>query len=251
MSAPPTDQAPPAVPPPPKPPRRPILGRLVARGLLGLALVFGAAAAIVLSDLDRHWPLDLREPPGAFTQWRIRALGAAPETCARVLARSGLAAPPAPDRPPADGCGYADGVAPSDASFALDAPPVMRCALAAATAAWERHVVQPAARKRFGVAVAGITHFGSYSCRNIYHRSSGRRSQHATANALDVSGFRLADGRTVSVRGDWRDAGPKGLFLRDVRDGACGLFAAVLSPDYNAAHRDHFHFDLGPFDACR
>ena len=28
-----------------------------------------------------------------------------------------------------------------------------------------------------------------------------------------------------------------------LRDGACGLFATVLSPDYNAAHRDHFHLD--------
>ena len=32
-------------------------------------------------------------------------------------------------------------------------------------------------------------------------------------------------------------------FLREVRDGACDLFATVLSPDYNAAHADHFHLD--------
>jgi hypothetical protein len=28
-----------------------------------------------------------------------------------------------------------------------------------------------------------------------------------------------------------------------VRNGACQLFATVLSPDYNEAHRDHLHFD--------
>ena len=41
--------------------------------------------------------------------------------------------------------------------------------------------------------------FGSFACRNIYHRQQARRSEHATADALDVSGFRLADGRRVSV----------------------------------------------------
>ncbi|MFN3798647.1 MAG: extensin family protein, partial [Sphingobium yanoikuyae] len=40
-------------------------------------------------------------------------------------------------------------------------------------------------------------------------------------------------------KGQGKDA----AFLRDVRDGACGLFSTVLSPDYNAAHRDHFHLD--------
>jgi hypothetical protein len=45
------------------------------------------------------------------------------------------------------------------------------------------------------------------------------------------------------VLGDWEDQDGKAAFLREVRDGACPLFATVLSPDYNAAHRDHFHFD--------
>ncbi|GLK79296.1 extensin family protein [Methylopila turkensis] len=219
--------------------------------MLGLAIVLGVAGAIALSDLDRHFPLDLREPPGAFTQWRIRALAASPETCARVLARSGLPVRAAPDRPIANGCGYVDGVAPSAAALALDAPPVMRCPLAAAYLAWERHTLRPAARRLFGVELAGVAHFGAYSCRNVYGRASGRRSQHATANAIDISAFRLADGRTVSVLRDWSDAGPAGRFLREARDGACGVFAGVLSPDYNAAHADHLHLDLGGFDICR
>ena len=37
--------------------------------------------------------------------------------------------------------------------------------------------------------------------------------------------------------------GAEATFLREVRTGACDLFATVLSPDYNAAHRDHLHFD--------
>src|SRR5688572_9347162 len=87
-----------------RPPDRPILGRLVARGLLGVLVVIGVAAAIVASDLDRYWPLDLREPPGAFTQWRIRALAVAPDLCRRVLARSEVEVRAATPRPLSGGC---------------------------------------------------------------------------------------------------------------------------------------------------
>jgi len=61
--------------------------------------------------------------------------------------------------------------------------------------------------------------------------------RHARAPAKFAGGGRL------SVAGDWPDPGPKGRFLREVRDGACRLFSTVLSPDYNEAHRDHLHLD--------
>ena len=88
-----------------------------------------------------------------------------------------------------------------------------------------------------------IRHAGTYSCRRLYGRAEGRFSEHAGANAIDIAGFRLADGTEVSVLRDWPDAGAKGAFLRDVRDGACRLFATTLTPDYNEAHADHFHLD--------
>jgi hypothetical protein len=50
---------------------------------------------------------------------------------------------------------------------------------------------------------------------------------------------------------DFRDDGANGRFLRRARDGACPWFRAVLSPDYNAAHADHLHLDMGRFSACR
>ena len=77
----------------------------------------------------------------------------------------------------------------------------------------------------------------------MYGRSQGDFSEHATADALDVADFTLADGRSISVLRDWKGEGEDAQFLRAVRDGACDLFATVLSPDYNAAHRDHFHLD--------
>jgi hypothetical protein len=108
---------------------------------------------------------------------------------------------------------------------------------------WEREVVQPTAQQRLGVRVAAIDHFGSYSCRRMYGRATGDWSEHARARAIDISGFELRDGRRISVARDWLRKGKESLFLHDVRDGACRLFATTLSPDYNAAHRDHFHLD--------
>jgi len=104
-------------------------------------------------------------------------------------------------------------------------------------------VVQPAAARHLGTSIARIDHFGSYSCRRLYGRSQGDWSEHATANALDVAGFRFADGRRMTIIDDWNGSPDEQAFLREVRDGACRLFATVLSPDYNAAHRDHLHLD--------
>lgn len=224
-----------------------MLGRLLARALLAIALFVGAGAALVWSDMDRYWPLDLREKPGVFTQWRIRLLAADVQACRRALDRSDFSASPTAPRPVSNGCGYADAVALSGG--ALTATPPMRCATAAAYATWLRHVVQPAAQRHLGARVIAVRTFGTYSCRDIAGRP-GRRSQHATANAIDVAGFALSGGRDVSLVRDWNRGAP-GAFLREVRDGACGLFAGVLSPDWNAAHADHFHLDMGRFDICR
>ena len=104
-------------------------------------------------------------------------------------------------------------------------------------------MVQPAALRRFGHRVVRLAHYGSYSCRRMYGRGTGLWSEHATADAIDVAGFRLDDGTRTAVARDWRGDRAKAAFLHDVRDGACRLFATTLSPDYNAAHRDHLHLD--------
>jgi hypothetical protein len=112
----------------------------------------------------------------------------------------------------------------------------------------ERHVIQPLARRRFDSGVTRISHFGSYSCRTM--RGGSRLSEHATANAFDIAGFELANGRTITLKRDWTSAGTPSRFLREVRLGACSLFNMVLSPDYNADHADHFHVDMGLFRGC-
>jgi hypothetical protein len=76
-------------------------------------------------------------------------------------------------------------------------------------------------------------------------------SEHATANAVDIAGFVLADGREVSVLRDWGKDSAVSRFLDRIHARACRHFNAVLGPDYNERHRDHFHFDQGDFDTCR
>jgi len=110
--------------------------------------------------------------------------------------------------------------------------------------------VAPAARRYFRQDVMRIELAGpSYTCRPV--AGTTRLSEHAYANAVDIGGFLLADGRLISVARGWRGTRAERSFLRAVRDGACGHFKAVLSPDYNRAHRDHLHFDRGPDDMCR
>jgi hypothetical protein len=126
----------------------------------------------------------------------------------------------------------------------------MTCKQALAVVIWERQVVQTAAFAELDQAVVGIDHYGSYSCRRIYGQSEGPVSEHALANALDIAGFRLADGTTISVLDDWNDPGPRGRFLHQVRDGACRVFLTTLSPDYNAQHANHLHLDMGGWPKC-
>ncbi len=124
------------------------------------------------------------------------------------------------------------------------------CPLATALEGWARYGVDHAARLTLGSPLARIDTFGSYNCRNI--AGTDHRSGHATANAVDIAAFVLADGRRISVKGDWSDGTPAVRnFLRLIRTSACRRFAVVLTPDYNPAHHDHFHLEVGaPHPVC-
>lgn len=122
----------------------------------------------------------------------------------------------------------------------------MTCPLASNFAAWARYAARPAARVYFGTELARIETFGTYNCRGINGGGgrSGKLSQHAFANAVDVSAFILADGRRISVLSGWRGSRAEREFLRRLHLSACKRFGTVLGPDYNAAHANHFHFDM-------
>lgn len=143
-------------------------------------------------------------------------------------------------------CGFSDGVRLSRQgrrSAYSPAPLVTSCPVAVALYLLERDVAGPAARRHFDRDLVSIDHAGSYSCRRIYGRSEGRYSAHSTADAVDITGFRLAGGERIGLLSGWQGSGRERAFLAEVRDGACTLFPTVLSPDYNEAHRDHFHLE--------
>ncbi|OZA91522.1 extensin family protein [Altererythrobacter sp. H2] len=226
---------------------RTTIGRFVLdRRLIGLLVLaaFALAARGWLHDHPQHnpWaPLEIDHPPGWATATKISALRSDLSACRAVLERGEVAFTALP--PAGEGqCARFDRTALTGLSLAPSGPQ-MTCPVATGLALWLRHSVNPAAENILGSPVRRIEHLGTWSCRRIGGGEQGNWSEHATGNAIDIAAFVLEDGRRISVLADWGGSPEEQAFLRQVRDGACGSFATVLSPDYNAAHADHFHFD--------
>ena len=169
--------------------------------------------------------------------------------CLAKLGANGSRFAPLPDRYFGAGCSQLGTVEISglrgDASgFEVTNLGPVRCPTADALAAWARYGVDRAARQILGSPLARIETMGSYSCRNV--AGTGRLSAHATAQAIDVGGFVLEDGRRIAVLGAWNGGTEaERRFLRVVHASACKRFGTVLGPDYNPAHRDHLHVEKG------
>ena len=80
---------------------------------------------------------------------------------------------------------------------------------------FERESIQPIAKRIFGSEAKRLKHIGTYNCRSM-RQFKGVLSQHAFANALDVSGFVFKDGQSISVKRDWKVDGPKSQFLKEL-----------------------------------
>ena len=225
-----------------------------------LTLVVVAAAAVFVV-FRQGWipprfsplpPVDLANPYPLIVDWQLVELGQSRDLCRRVMAQKGVTARPVADKPIVDGCGWENAVNMIGAADASMPASNVQCGVAGGLALWIRHVVQPEAERLLGTKVARIGNMGVYSCRNIIGTRffKNRKSQHATSNAIDIGSFRLANGQTISVLKHWSAGDNRAIFLRRIHRGACKYFRVVLGPEYNAAHRDHFHFDRGPFWRC-
>jgi hypothetical protein len=85
----------------------------------------------------------------------------------------------------------------------------------------------------------------NYECRNVDHAKEGNLSFHSFADALDVIGFTLEDGRTVSIDPGFNGTPEQGHdILHFARDAACTHFMTVLSPDADSFHQNNMHLDL-------
>jgi hypothetical protein len=215
---------------------------------IALLLAFAAIRGVQwVRDHPEHFPgarFELAHPQGWATHGKIVALASDDAACFAAFDRADAGYL----RRPAVG----EGACRASQRMILTGNrlvPTMRpataapgCAVTAAMALWTRDVVQPAAERYFGQDVVELENLGSYNCRTI--AGSAAQSEHSTANAIDISAFVLADGTRITLINDWQPGDRRSEFLHAVRDGSCGLFSTVLSPDHNAAHADHFHFDM-------
>lgn len=225
--------------------------------LLGVALLVAAVYGVLQryplpAEHIPFKPLDLERPVGLATGFQLAQLKDNPEQCLTAIDRSALDVRSIPARKTGEFCGFSDAVQILKSTVPYSGAVRVTCPMAAALYIWEREVVAPAAVEHLGSPVVRLDHLGTYSCRRVGGGTTGRPSEHATANAIDIAGFRLADGRRITLAGNWSDGSEaERKFLRQVRDGACDLFRVVLGPDYNAAHHNHFHFDMGRYGVCR
>ena len=196
-------------------------------------------------------PLALDHEVGRLTEGKLAALKDDASVCRALLDASSIRYRPVRDRRESDYCGFKDAVRVEASMIRYSSPVAATCPMAAALFLWERDILSPLAKEKLGSDVKRIEHVGTYSCRRVYGGQRGEPSQHATANAIDVIGFTLEDGRVVSVLKHWDKKSDEGRFLEALHKRSCQMFRTVLGPDYNTFHDDHFHIDMGHHDICR
>ena len=216
-------------------------------------------------------------PPGevATMPWTDTEIAAAKDQCNETLSsitldyesllpvKEGLCGAPAPILLKSLG---------SEPKISMDPPATVTCALAKTLSAWLNETVQPEAKALFNSPVVKLD-AASYACRNRNGGVDQPLSEHALANAIDISDFVLASGQQIAVIENW----PKGPanpplplpnpsrvssetfkvqrvavslgdherdFLEFVHDEACKTFSTVLGPGADEAHKNHFHVDM-------
>lgn len=132
----------------------------------------------------------------------------------------------------------------NDGTIGIEPKATLACPMIRELDVWLAEVVQPAAMAWYGAPVVAIKQISSYSCRGMNGQAGAKISEHAFGNALDVAGFRFANGQDISVKNGWRGPAEARGFLLQVQAGACEAFTTVLAPGSNIFHYDHIHVDL-------
>lgn len=132
----------------------------------------------------------------------------------------------------------------------------MRCETALALAHWMKEVVLPAASVALPDQgrITAINQASTYICRLRNGAATGKISEHARGNAVDIASFTFEKGEPVAVKPRREDSTLTGAFQRAVSASACLYFTTVLDPESDAAHETHFHLDVidrkGGFRYC-
>lgn len=229
---------------------------LVTLGVLILTLM--AVVPGLLEKLPPEWnpfaPFSVTDAPTWITHYKLKRIESDPAACLATLQRAetqGLIRFTA--LPPTTGqCPLSHPVRVQNfGDVRLSASFLSSCALALRSTMFVAQAAKPLAAAEVGSPLVRIDHLGSYACRNIYHRAKGRLSEHATADALDVSGFQFANGQRISVLKNWPQNETSAHYLRQVFQASCRYYGNSIGPEYNAAHANHFHLGMRGFGVCR
>jgi len=211
-------------------------------GLIVSALmIFSAHAAS--SELDHELYRELHRGPQSRIslppQPTIETL-ACYERLAKVGNFVAVSAPPEPVT-----CAVGDLVRlnyvtmPNKTKVTLSPPATLSCRTAEGFAEFIRHDLFPAAGE-FAAPLASLSGLGSFECRKRNGDASGKLSEHAKGNAIDISTIRLRNGTLINLS----DSRASKSFRARIRALACSRFTTVLGPGSDSSHNDHIHLDL-------
>ena len=128
---------------------------------------------------------------------------------------------------------------PDKTKVIISPPATLRCATAVGFAHFIRDDLAPAAAD-LAAPLASLSGIGSFECRKRNGDASGKLSEHAKGNAIDMSVLRLRNGMLINL------TDPRGSrsILEKIRALACLRFTTVLGPGSDASHNGHIHLDF-------
>ena len=185
-------------------------------------------------------------PPSTATPLALQPADAA--ACLTELRANHIDAEivPPPSAPLAE-CAIAEPVRLSSIGLSngstVDMPdrPILDCAFASTFTQFVQNLMAPLASAMLGSGIVALA-TGGYRCSSPIRLPSGNPNPHAKGIAIDLSTITLADRRRIAIGHEANSA--EALFVRTMRQAACGWFTTVLGPGTNAAHAEHFHFDV-------
>lgn len=128
----------------------------------------------------------------------------------------------------------------------LEPEATIRCETALSLARMTRDMLIPAAARAFPdrPALSGISQASGYVCRNRNSAETGKISEHAHGNAIDIAALRFGKESVPLMIAKQDDGTAEAAFQRALNAIACLYFTTVLSPGSDAAHQDHLHLDV-------
>jgi hypothetical protein len=115
----------------------------------------------------------------------------------------------------------------------------LRCPMAESVVHWVRDEVTSTALE-FGAQLKSLFVDTSFDCRSRNHVKGAKLSEHGHANAIDLRGLLLANGRTIVLTDQAVDKEAR----EHLRQTACTRFTTVLGPGSDGYHENHIHLDI-------